>query len=768
MNSKFGSTLHQSSLLNYDNYHSDDRPTTPLYLLQQSGEDAFNSNLRENVELYFSKFDPSLLKNLHTLLLPKDVNYYFTETQKVTKAVDKVFSKEKAQLDQMIDEYLKQIVFLFEKFKGDLFKVIDDEKVEFLGFYESFRNTIQKFLDESKIKLETSVSEHNAFVNNIRINPEDPFQNQIMRLKVDQQKSQNFLNVFQDIQSSFNSSPIQTDKKFIEKLMLETEERKSKVEMGIVSRSLRTCVDVLASRLRDLPVEEPSKRPMSPIQTAAVGLNRPLSPNLWDKLNPDKLGKGFEKPSGLKNTLPTINTIFNKPKVPEKTEEAKEKKVRFALPGEEAERPGSGQKPKGKFPLVTLNSVTHHSNNNYINIYNHQEIAETAATIYSVPSKKNGPEPKQRPSSVNTQTLKPLGASKLNSSFTDEKESKPFSSVISVQKTNLLSKTSQIKPNFGANLLVNDYSGKISCFDVDTRKKYLIYGTIEGLLVRCTISEPANSIKDEKKLTLPAPILFMNQISSNYIVVCIEKTGAGLVLIDLDGFNLIRTFKTYNEKIKLLGYYDQPRFIAISAEDKILIFDANKENPKKSFKLLGSPIIDVCFASDKVMYSGSENGEIRFFAVNFASDTLTVQGSLKIESKIVSLDVFYNNERLLIVNTKDSHDQNAIYIINAQSNKVMNYIKQISNDGHIYSILTFTVVKKNPDIFLLSFKDNQIFYCDIDNKELKQQINHGQGEALHFRDDLAHKVKLVKILSNDSSASLVAWCTNGIKLVKFY
>lgn len=730
-----------------EGFGGDERPMTPLNLIPQSSEDVFSTNLFENLRGFFAGGDSSFARDLNSSILPKDVNYYYSDPPKVLKATERVFAREKAEIERTVDEWLKQLLLVFENFKADLFRVLDDEQALFLEHYDGFRSKIDRFLDESRAKLNSSLSRFDAFSRNVRSDPNDPLDNQRMQLQLRRQQIDTIEEVFTDIKSSYNSSEIPSDKKVIERIFLEQERRRSRIDMHAINRNVRNIIDFVTSRLKEGAQDDVSRRPMSPIQSIAQGLHRPTSP-VWPSSD-------SSKPSnGISQTLPT-------------TRRPEPKKVTFEEP-QEKDRLFSDGKTRPKLPpgLTPMNGFS--GKDQAINIYKPSEGFQTPFVASAIAPKKADP---RRPSSVNTQTLKPLSGSKLNSSFSEEPRS--FTSVISVHKTNLLSKSNQIKPGFSGHLLLNDHLSKVTCFEIDTRSKMLIYGTSEGLLVRCVVTEsPQPQLKDERRLQLDAPVLFLHQIAPDLLVVGLDRTASGLCLVQLEPFALQRNFKTQKERIKLVGFYDRPRFIAISEEEKIMIFDAGVESPRKLFQLKAGPVVDVVFASEKVMYSGSRNGEIRQFLIDFEQNSLSVQNSYRLDARaevqIVALDVFHNNERLLIVTAREPNNRYSIHIVNAQTNKVMNVIRQIGNDGPIFALLTFTVVRKTPDIFLLSFKDNQIFFCDIDKKELANQITHTSGEAIHFRDDLPHKQKLVKILANDLSVSLLALTTNGIKLVKFH
>lgn len=52
----------------------------------------------------------------------------------------------------------------------------------------------------------------------------------------------------------------------------------------------------------------------------------------------------------------------------------------------------------------------------------------------------------------------------------------------------------------------------------------------------------------------------------------------------------------------------------------------------------------------------------------------------------------------------------------------MNIIGESDKNNLIASILTFTVIKKPPEIFLMAFVDGYIKYCDIDDRALNKEI----------------------------------------------
>jgi hypothetical protein len=138
---------------------------------------------------------------------------------------------------------------------------------------------------------------------------------------------------------------------------------------------------------------------------------------------------------------------------------------------------------------------------------------------------------------------------------------------------------------------------------------------------------------------------------------------------------------------------------------------------------------------------------------------------MKVEHPISSLEVFYNNEKLLLVNSFTG-SESVVYIINTQTKKVMNIIKQRADISGLLSYVTITLLKKPPEIYLVGFGDNQISFCDIDDKQLNKTIQFNGGEAFHLKQDLPLKSKLVKLFGCNHQNNVVAvgLCTSGLVL----
>lgn len=339
--------LMQSNYPAMDAYSAEDRPATPLNLIPQSSDDIFTNNLFEHLKGFFSSHDSASMRDLNNSLLPKDVNYYFTDSQKVLKATERVFAREKADIEKTVDDWLKQILVIFENFKAELFRVLDDERAEFLSFYEGFRGKIDRFLDESRGKLNVSMNQFDSFVRNVRADPNDPLDQHRLHLKVRRQQIDTIEEVFADIKKSYNTSDIPNEKKTIERIFIENEKRRSKVDLQAISRNVRGVIDLITTRLKDVNLDDAMRRPMSPIQSIAQGLNRPVSPGSWDRGNGEKFARPADKGFADLGAKLGLGSLA-RPKMDVKPAAREEKKVTFETP-ETQDRLNSDGKTRPKF-----------------------------------------------------------------------------------------------------------------------------------------------------------------------------------------------------------------------------------------------------------------------------------------------------------------------------------------------------------------------------------------------------------------------------------
>ena len=168
-----------------------------------------------------------------------------------------------------------------------------------------------------------------------------------------------------------------------------------------------------------------------------------------------------------------------------------------------------------------------------------------------------------------------------------------------------------------------------------------------------------------------------------------------------------------------------------------------------------------------MMFTATDSGEIRIFKIQFDKNSIKVEGSMKIEAEIKNLEVFHNNERLLIVNAIKA-GKHLVYILNTRTKKVMNIIQQSNNFKSIQSILTFSIIKKPPEIFITVFTDDSINFCDIDQRVLNQEVKNKKKKRIDLKESCLERTKLVKILNHEKGClNLLALSKQGILLLSF-
>jgi hypothetical protein len=671
--------IRQSGMGGFDHTLSQtDRPTTPVYLLQQSNEEQYQKALAENLTGYFVSPHQQGENELTSSLLPKDVNYYYIESAKVMTKVDTVFDRERQGIESHFDEFLKQIVLICEEKKNEMFDILANDQSNFGNFYERFKNEVRNFLQDSQSKLDKNMGSFNSMVNNVRDDYMNPLEFHIHKLKLQRRQMDHVEASIQEIHANYNRSPIPEQKKIIERLVIDQKDevsnvpaaRRTPIDQDILGKNLKGLVDLLAMKMKTIYNVEPEQKsryePLPP--------QRMMSPKVWDKGHFSQLGRDLEQrkqsaPYGSINSSPVINVgmqgVGNSPNSRPSSHEQKpknflnlnlessqikkEKKfVQFDLPtiDEEGKAPEINPMKSSNININIHNRPYNH--NNYINIYQNQQNQmqqnlinsrnEASSKLLMQREKSYDPSPIQsasntqtsfRPSSVTLKSSGFYGMSqpalpRPNSSINDL-DNKSQQPVLSVSKTNLLSKDNEMSRRYRTNLLVNDHGSKINCFEIEPRKNLIFYGTNDGNLNCCRISFDNMGLGESKTMSVEGSILFIHQIRSNLILVATDAVGQNLFTVDIDTFKLQTQFKTYKEKIKLVAYFDSMTFIIVTSDDKLLMYESDTPTPKKSFKIPTARLVDVCMPSSKLLFTGAENGDIRIIKINQESGALAIE-----------------------------------------------------------------------------------------------------------------------------------------------
>lgn len=791
-----------------------DRPQTPVYLMQQSGADQYKKSLTENLTGYLTSSTNKKDSNeLNNILLPKDVNYYFMETDKISRKVDAIFQAEKKEIEDMLDDYLKAILGIFEGKKNELFQILDSDHSNFNQFYQRFCESIQKFLDDSQNKLDRNM--RSLPTSNSTFNDEfsNPLEFQISKLKQQRKQMESVENAILEVLDDYGHTSINEGKKVLEQMLIDSpvdqgSRKRTSVNRKILAGGFNNLIDLIARELKGLPMSEPevklTPKPEFQHLTPVTNQGRLLSPKVWEKLNPDKTGlmsNTIEQSKKLNMMIsgglmtqqnfrpsscePMMSKSIMNLNLENSMLSKVKKNVQFTLPTIKEERkqeenirtsmsvvPGESNPMKSSSINININNVPY-NNSSYVNIYstgNNQHREQNS--VYQKILNPKGIIGADAPD-TKTKAFRPLSGNLRSSNFSFNpalkvnKEPEPpkiaTPAVLSILKTNILSKSNSMSKSFKTNLLYNDYNSKISCFEVDQSTGSVVLGTTEGFLIINKIQFSGLQIEETNKISLNAPIVLLALVRSGLILAATDSTSNNLFSIDLKTGEIMTTFKTYKEKMKMVAYFENNNFLAVTGDDKLLLYECDKPVPKKSFKIPTPKLADICMASSKIIFTGSENGDIRIVKLNPDTETLSIEGSLKIEHTIISLEVFYNNEKLLLVNAQ-SKPENLIYIINTQTKKVMNIVKQSFNQNELYSYITITLYKKTPEIYLVSIGENQIAYCDIDDKAIDRVVAYEGGESFHLKNDLGLKGKLIKIMGYNPAGQIfaVGLCTSGI------
>ena len=828
------SGIRASGIVGFDPMSSQtDRPTTPLYLMQQSNEEQYQRSLTQNITDYFTSPQSHNENELTSFLLPKDVNYYYNENAKVLARVEAVFERERQLIESQFDDFLKQILLICEERKNEIYETLANDQRNFGAFYERFKQEVRGFLQDAQMKLDKNMSSFNSMINNVRDDYMNPLEFHIHKLKLQRKQMDHVEATIQEIHVNYNRSPIPDQKKTIERLIIDPKEeeassfRRTSIDQQVLGKNLKSIIETLTAKMKNITAPEVEQKPkFDPVQLAHMQ-PRIMSPQVFDRSHFNQLSRDLEQRkssvpvSGI-GSSPMINSqsgLANSPVQRPSSHEGskaflnlnlessqikKEKKnVQFKLPTIEEEVKQSDNNGKTtpvgfgtmesnqmKTSNISININNRpYNHNNYINIYNAQQHQAQQNLLNARLDQNRGlimareksfdPNPINsnsqtsfRPSSVNlkSSSLYGLGQPMVprpNSSINDLDQKTQQQLVLSVSKTNLLSKANSMSRRYTTQLLLNDYNSKIHCFEIDPKRNMLFYGTSDGEIYSSKISfgGARSALEDDKSLAFGTPITFMHQIRPNLLLVATDTVGQNLFTVDIDTFKVQTQFKTYKEKMKLVAYFDSLTFIIVTGDDKLLMYDADNPTPKKSFKIPTARLVDVCMPSAKLLFTGAENGDIRIIKINQESGALAIEGSMKVENPIISLEVFYNNEKLLLVNSQAA-SESLVYIINTQTKKVMNIIKQRADLTGALSYVTITLLKKPPEIYLVGFGDDQISFCDIDDKQLNKFIEFQGDESFHLKKDLSVKNKLVKLLGYNLQNNILAvgLCTSGLML----
>jgi hypothetical protein len=794
-----------------------DRPQTPVFLMQMSGAEQYKQNLEQNLTGYLTgPGEQRDIGELASFLLPKDVNYYYNEREKVSGKVEGLFQNEKTQIGKIIDRFLEQVVGVFEAKRAEFEKLLDQDFANFGTFYEQFGRHVREFLNQAQDKLDSRMGELSNFRGGSESESSNPLVSQLNKLQVHRRRMEEAERAIAEVYEDYGHSPIGEGKRVIEQILVERVEegadpRWTSVNKRMLGESLDVLLQMISRESNNLtfkPSEDarPKSRHDGPFGLPkASAIARMYSPAVHEKLNPGRVNpvsntlssfpddfrrneqallsysNGFgqarlpARPGSTGgNTIPFISLNLNSHISPSKPAEDRRQELARSLAqgqmGDSQSRvpmlPGLPN-PPSQLPLNKMG---------YFNIYNQKDGSEEKASVYqklglqkpsSLSDNPDSRRPLFRPHSVNSKQ----GVMSFNPGFKQPKEPEPPSAqaVVSVLKTNILAKMNGMCRRFRTTNLTNEHSDKVTCFEIDSQTGALFFGTAEGIVSFNKVDPSASAVSELGRLSLSGPITFLGLVKPDMLLAVTESSTQSLFGIDTKSRTISITYKTHKERMKLVAFFDPTVFLTVTEDDRIFLYQTDQASPIKSFKVPAGRLTDICMASARTLFTGSESGDIRVLKFSPESASLSIEGSLKIDHPVLALEVFYKNEKLVLVSA-GSGTERLVYVVNALTRKVMNVLRQsVSKPSSLVCHLTFTLLKPStvktpPEIYLVALGEGRVTYCDIDEKEVDKSLQQEGGSAFQLKEGLSGKGRAVKLLGDNGRGGVfaVGICSSGL------
>ena len=653
---------------NEDYLKFSERPKTPS-ASYNNYEGEYQRMLAENITGYITSTDSKKEEELMNSLLPRDVNYYYREDTKVTDRINELFTSENTNIEEIFDDFLKKVILICEEKKKEANQLLMKDKTKLNAFYESFKNEIRNFLMRSQNQLSEATNEISTEENDSQNDFSNPLEFHMKKLRLQRDQMDKVETTIKSIYNNYNNTKIPNIKRNIDLILQEdkgdkkTDFQKTSVNKSILKKNLDLTFEKINSELNGLfnskrvEVESVPMSMRSSIHEKLMeGSNfkeRVQSPNINDVIYHNQQmairNKSMNRPS-----MQSDQKSFNEIPVPRPTSYENSKNTFLNLNLENSMtkydrimtnnslapitennfsnskyfKNNASDSVKMKSSNISININNQPFNhNNYINIYNH-----TQAQFGSVKRPTNNlavTNPSGvRPNSVHVSTMESNHFSKPYRPASSIKElpsiSETRDQILSITKTNIVNNKLNI-PSSCQTFNIVDSSSKhnITCFDIDNSKNLLYYGTADGQLVKCLLSDKT-SVKSSTSVRLPAKILFIKIIDTNNIVVGTTGNLQNLLLIDAVSLKTTLIYKTYNESLKLMTFFNKNVFLVISEDDKLMLYMINQISAKKTFKISSSKLVDICMPSHKLFFAATDNGDIKIIKSDFDKLTLTM------------------------------------------------------------------------------------------------------------------------------------------------
>ncbi len=475
------------------------------------------------------------------------------------------------------------------------------------------------------------MNSYNDYFQNQIQDQKDPLQNELARIKLERQRFGDIESIFDQIRKTYLRSSIPNDKNILSELVSQNQAPSKIVNKELIIGNLKYLSNYLMDKMKMIHEKNLQKsitsffevqkpKTIIPLKTG-VG-RRPMSSNkadLWGKLHNSKLQKNlpFREKKNLINYIKPKRAYLKDQQNFQEFKELSSLNKNTSLRGANensslfSESNQSSKHTKGHIN-ININSVPNNSNN-FINIYNQPNSSLSKKHLLKNKLMNQNIKKQKRPLSAMAFKNKTRSNSKLNTSFT-RNIFKPFSPIISLYKTNMLSKNSLNLSTYDSKLILNNRTN-ITCLEVDIIQNLIFIGNAEGVLGKYEVDLERKKTNKVKEINLNSKILRINQFTSTELLVIVEDISKQMFLIGIDGLRVVNQFKTYRETIKLICSFNSDKFLAITHGDKSFLYQNSKSVPLKSFRFKTKKIIDALMPSSQMMFTATNLGEIRIFKI---------------------------------------------------------------------------------------------------------------------------------------------------------
>ena len=661
-----------------------DRPYTPTHLSEQFESESIRQKISEHFgsELEETKTE---LPDMGQAFLPAEVRLFVTEPSKMSERFEYIFDREKQILELFFESTLKDLVSIFEQKKEELHARVDIDKKEFFRFYDQFRGSVQKFLDETVRLMDDSRFSTSNDLNSTSAPSDNPLHHQLLKIQLEKQRMEQQERQIRHIEELYNNSSIPTSQQIIENFLTRHDERKTSLDLPAIETNLKnvsTQVSQLIATISSPIVQsnnntnsntnqlnfnsgqqnfnntqtnfntgQPNfnntqqsfnntqtsfnntQTPFSnihtvtpPTRTKATNrekdfgflitqtnlenldtqglISQSKSPDVSGRkpnnqllietlIRPDS-GLSDSRPGGLKGALKfaTKSPAYNPPGMKDK------KSVKFNLENPAPQLKGS----------MSLNQQQHHQQQISVQ-YQHSPLRDSYNNVGQGTSQQNTPRLMSNPLS-------------LSQSLLDSDSTRSMMPLLSATKTNMI--TGQYNPlhHYALIPLFAEKSNSLSCFDLDDKLSQIYLGTKVGDLISLQVDKSSLKTQVSLKMNIQVPIEKICCLPDATLLILISSQDRSLLCLDSITFTQKVAYKTYKETIKLITFADEFYFFTLTNENKFFLYEKNSAEPKKSFVLTTTPIVDLVMPSSGMIFAALENGDVKI--LQFSSETLAV------------------------------------------------------------------------------------------------------------------------------------------------